>query len=429
MVKPFLLKCHPDVQPNPAAKQVNLAAIQNLNSYLETLQVIANGNYNSKQHGTNEISEIDFVLQLESGRRGVQNKNQPQTIASRRRVELLFPPRALCRQLTEIQRQQRPALREQLSQHGIQEITKLLKVAGLEAPSQKVRYSMQEALDFELDQILREDDDPVDRRSAQPSGQDGEPNTRGESERAHFHYQRRQDNADTDTRTEWEKSRDRFTANIQWQHYDRLRQQALESSKADLYTRNLYEKNPLARRKLVSRILARIRIDKDPNISVEDQLIAFRRLSILFQTNFRFLQLDTMGNMWERANIILTAARNYNLSPTALRKRRLRDCADSGFVFKLHADTAVNDDENDNSDDNAQYRPQQPQHYCVSIYIPMDFGDDELIQELDRNVWDLYDITDMGGMDDLFPEGFSKQPQDLHAYNLLTHQAKTTMEY
>ena len=102
MVKPFLLKCHPDVQPTPAAKQVNLSAIQNLNAFLDTLQVFADGKYNPKQHhASNEIVEIDFVLQIEAGRRGIKNKNQPHTSGSRRRVELLLPPRGLCRQLTE----------------------------------------------------------------------------------------------------------------------------------------------------------------------------------------------------------------------------------------------------------------------------------------------------------------------------------------
>ena len=49
----------------------------------------------------------------------------------------------------------------------------------------------------------------------------------------------------------------------------------------------------------------------------------------------------------------------------------------------------------------------------------MDFGDDELIQELDRNVWDLYDLMDMHGMDDLFPVGFPKYPPDIESYSLL----------
>ena len=102
MIKPFLLKCHPDVQPNASSKKVNLTAIQNLNSYMDTLQTIALGNYNPKQHSA-RIVEIEFVLQIEQGSRGVQsNKNQPKSSGSRRRIELLMPPVGLSRQLNAV---------------------------------------------------------------------------------------------------------------------------------------------------------------------------------------------------------------------------------------------------------------------------------------------------------------------------------------
>lgn len=403
MVKPFLLKVHPDVQPNASAKQVNLAAIQNLNSYLDVLQTMADGKYNSKQHHRSDddhsaIAEIDFVLQLEAGRRGIQQKSQQHhTSASRRRVELLLPPVALCQQLAGIRTANVPqqSLRHQLSRHGTHELTKLLRVAGLPAPSTSVMMTEEEALQEEFRSLLHEDDDP---NSGSQQQQQPAPSMEEGLGRAHFQYRRT-----ADRRSNYEKSRDRFTANIQWQHYDRLYNEALQAAEAEWATEDLYEKNPGARRKLVARILARIRIADDSNIAFEEQLVAFRRLSILLETHFHFLQLDRLGRLWETAHIVLTPARDYNLSPSALRKRRLKQGhADSGFCFQMHADNRV------------------------TIYIPLDFGDEELLQEIDRNVWDLYDWHHADGMEDLFPDGAAsyglRYEPDIESPRLIMHQ-------
>jgi len=462
MVKPFLLQVHPDVQPNASAKQVNLAAIQNLNAYLDLLQTMADGKYNSKQHhksddNSSAIAEIDFVLQLEAGRRGIQKsstridkkKSPHHTSASRRRVELLLPPVALCQQLAGQYRSNndgmisQQSLRHRLRRHGTQELTKLLRVAGLPAPPPSVRYlSEEEALHEEIQHLVRDDDDDdndnYDPRSSSTNPQQQQQQQQQSSSnmeeglgRAHFQYR----NSNTKTYTNpvhqrqanYEASRDRFTSNIQWQHYTRLYQEALDAAEAEYATGDLYENTPGARRKLISRLLARIRIiaknnnnNEDPaaatdassssgttTISFEEQLIAFRRLSILFETHFHFLQLDRCAKMWETSTIVLVPARDYNLSPTALRKRRLRQNADSGFSFTVHADQRV------------------------SIYIPMDFGDDELLQELDRNVWDFYDLNNSDGMDDLFPEGSSfalHYEPDIESPRLMMHQAAVARE-
>ena len=90
--------------------------------------------------------------------------------------------------------------------------------------------------------------------------------------------------------------------------------------------------------------------------------------------------------MWESCRIVLTQSRPFNVSPSALHKRRTaRNGAAAaaeatGFSFTLHPD------------------------FSVTIHVPIDFRDDELIQELDRNVWDFYNFIDDDGMDELFAD-------------------------
>lgn len=400
LVKPFLLKCHPDVQPNSAAKKVNLAAIQNLNSYIDSLQTIAIGKYNPKQHSA-RLVDIDFVLQLEHGRKGTKD-NLPKTNASRRCVQLLLPTSALSRQLTLINHPvggvSKQALLAQLSNHGRGELTKLIRLAGLPLPSQAVRF--EDAFNEEVMNIVQENEyeyrDPRTAASSQGHNTDINDDIR----RAHFQYR-----ATRDKRTAYEKNRDRFTAGIQWQNYDRVLQQAEDEFKANWATEDLYNNNPKARRNLIASILARVRIDKDDSINFTDQLIAFRRLSILLETNFDFLRLNEYGKMWETCQIILTSARDYNVSPSAMQRRRLRNNADTGFSYSVHPDNSL------------------------TIRIPMDFGDDELTQELDRNIWDFQDLENFAGMEELLPEGYSYQPPDFTPYNSLTARAKTSTNY
>ena len=309
------------------------------------------------------------------------------------------------------------ALRSELRQHGTHELTKLLRVAGLPSPPQAVTFEDALAEEFRNDVMGDDDDDKggmyeeEDPSSFQEDGGDGG------FRRAHFRYRRRrqqkQQQKPVDRRTQYEKNRDRFTAGIQWQNYDKLLKQAEEENLASWATEDAFDKNPVARQKLIARILARIRLDKnddpdddnnsDNSISFAEQLIAFRRLSILLETNFNFLRLHQHGAFWESScHFVLTAARGYNLGSTALRKRSLRQGGDTGYSFTVHPDNTV------------------------TIRVPIDFGDDELIQELDRNVWDFYDLMGGAGFEELFPVGFSKYEPDFVPYNALTARASWT---
>jgi hypothetical protein len=359
LVKPFLLKCHPDVQRSDAARAVNLKAIQNLNSYLDTLQSISSGKLT--QQSENRLVEIDFVLQLEEGkaeRMGLKKKkkNTNSVHSSRRKVELMLPSVRLCNEAV-----QNPRSRQQLDGHNMQEIVKLLKVAGLPIPS---TVDMNDSDQAAALQAAWEDDLGVGEYD------DADAESRAGTERPHFDYRRRQT-------THYERSRERFTANINWKRYDELYREAVVDMNADIATEGLVRDNQKLRRKMIANIVANVRV-QDNSIDVLEQLTAARRLSLLLDEHFDHLHLEDFGNMWENMVLVLTPSREYNVSSSA-RYRRHRRSLDSEFAFTLHPD------------------------YSVTIHVPIDFQDDELLQELDRNVWDFYNLVG-DGLEGLYPE-------------------------
>jgi hypothetical protein len=359
MVKPFLLKCHPDVQRSDAARAVNLKAIQNLNSYLDTLQTISAGKLT--QQSENRMVEIDFVLQLEEGKAepmGLKKKKKDANSvhSSRRKVELMLPSLRLCNEAV-----QNPRSRQQLDGHNMQEIVKLLKVAGLPIPSSAEFNDSDQAAAL---QAAWEDDLGVGEYD------ETDAESRAGTERPHFDYRRPQT-------THYERSRQRFTANINWKRYDELYREAVVDMNADIATEGLVRDNQKLRRKMIANIVANVRV-QDDSIDVLEQLTAARRLSLLLDEHFDHLHLEDFGNMWENMVLVLTPSREYNVSSSA-RYRRHRRSLDSEFAFTLHPD------------------------YSVTIHVPIDFQDDELLQELDRNLWDFYNLVG-DGLEGLYPE-------------------------
>lgn len=359
MVKPFMLKCHPDVQRSDAARAVNLKAIQNLNSYLDTLQTISSGKL--MQFSDSRIVEIDFVLQLEEGKAepmGLKKKKKNATSihSSRRKVELMLPPERLCNEAALNARS-----RQQLDGHNMQEIVKLLKVAGLPIPSAVEFNDSEQAAAL---QNAWEDDLGMGEYA------DADADSRAGTERPHFDYRRLQT-------THYERSRQRFTANINWKRYDELYRQAVMDMNADIATEGLVRDNQKLRRKMIANVVANVRV-QDDSIDVLEQLTAARRLSLLLEDNFDHLHLEDFGHMWENMVLVLTPSREYNVSSSA-RYRRHRRSLDSEFAFTLHPD------------------------YSVTIHVPIDFQDDELLQELDRNLWDFYNLVG-DGLEGLYPE-------------------------
>lgn len=122
---------------------------------------------------------------------------------------------------------------------------------------------------------------------------------------------------------------------------------------------------------MIANMLASVRLQEETD--VVEQVVAMRRLSLLLDEHFETLHLERFGRLWEKCNFVLAPARLYNTSASALHKRRLRMGGDqTGYSFTLHPD------------------------FSVTIHIPLDFRDDELIQELDRNLWDIYELIDDG---------------------------------
>lgn len=389
-----MLQCHPDVHLMTTAKKVNLRAIQNLNAYMDTLQSIALGKFTAMKPHDSRLVEIDFILKLEGQHRHSKRNSKSKKDAgssSRRKVELLLPPFQLCRELASGGSIQNSSLRQRLHEHSRRELVKLLRMAGLNIPPDHSMNAVEAGHPYSWDTALgfafRDDYRSSEAFYSPPDETDDHD---GGFRRAHFDHRSR-------PKTAYETSRDRFTTNIQWHNYDKLYAQAVAEMNADAATEGLVQKHAGRRRAMIAGILANARIlqqqqqspptfDQDGSsssssgISFVEQLVAFRRLSLLLDQNFEALQMEEFGAMWESCRIVLTESRPFNVSSSALHKKRARNAATgSGFSFTLHPDMSV------------------------TIHVPIDFRDEELIQELDRNVWDFYNFID-DGMDELLPD-------------------------
>jgi hypothetical protein len=382
LVKPFLLQCHPDVHNTESAKKINLEAIQNLNGFLDTLQSVASGKLLA-QRDYKEIVQIDFVLNMKETKNLGKKKRQGDNV-SRRAVQLQFPPLHLCQSVS----RQHPnsnslLLVRELYEHARYELSKLMQMAGLKIPPptwKPYNDAVGGVYSQGFDSAAGATPVPPPSYSRTASGTYEASSSDG--------FRRAHSFRATRPKTAFEQSRDRFTSNIDWERFDKVYQASVQDMEADLATEGMIKKDTGRRHQMISTVLANARIQKDEatgqGIGFLDQLVAFRRLAILLEQHFEKLQMEDFGSMWENCQFLLTPARPYNTSRSALNKRRKSNSA-TGFSFTLHPDMSV------------------------TIQIPVDFRDDELIDELDRNVWDFYDLT-TEGLDDYFP--------NLHALGL-----------
>lgn len=83
--------------------------------------------------------------------------------------------------------------------------------------------------------------------------------------------------------------------------------------------------------------------------------------------------MDACG---EELTVILTNPRAFGTSETALHKRRKRG-QESGFQFTYCADNRI------------------------TIHVPIGFRGEELMTELDQNLWDWFNMVD-DGVEELF---------------------------
>ena len=155
-------------------------------------------------------------------------------------------------------------------------------------------------------------------------------------------------------------------------------QDALQDAEAHLLTRHKIRNTPQLRNALLARVLSNIQFT-DRVLPLE-RLVAYRRLLRLMDEHFDDLHLEDFGTFWEeKMTWIVTEARPYNTSSSAMRKRRQRHL-ETGYSFSIHADDTV------------------------TVTVPIDFANDELVQELRRNIMDFVEWTanTHGGMQGIY---------------------------
>lgn len=330
MIKPFFLKCHPDVQPTVSAKRINLQALQTINGLLDVTQATCQGRV---VEWPNSV-EIQFLITIQE-----QVKKDVIETTSRRRVELMLPPSSLRNAV--VQTRDARAI-QQLHRHVQLELAKLLKVAGLPVPVVLENNDSNDALDSVWNEELQGTVSPSTSR--------------------------------------YEQSRRQFVQNVDWKRIHRMTHEAVADMKADLATEGSVQENAQRRQAVITNILAKVRVEQGVDIPMVEQLICFRRLSLILEDNFEELYMEDMGRMWENLIIVLTGPRDYNTSSSAMRKRTKR-AQETGYQFSYSASGVV------------------------TIHIPIEFGDEELVAQLDRNLWDFYNIVG-NGVEELYPKWF-----------------------
>ena len=352
-MKPFFLKCHPDVQTSHASKQLNMEALQTLNGFMDTLDATCDG----KVVDWPRTLAVEFLLVTEEITARKKKKPVVEKTMTRRKVEIVVPPVALRDRIVQssskdgeqAEQQHHHLLLIQRLQTAIQiEFGKILHVAGLPLPHGiKARQHDEEFWENVLEQEV------LDKRGS-PTGHRFATNTR--------------------PKTRYEESRERFIHSFDRDKYEIMYKAAFQDLEAHLATNNHIQYNAKLKQNLLNQIIAKVRIDNDAEVGTLDQLIALRRLSLLLEDNFEELHMEEFGRMWDDLTIILCKPRDYGTSESALHKRRKRG-QESGFQFTYGADERV------------------------TIHVPIDFQDKELLTELHRNLWSWFDLVDVGAED------------------------------
>jgi len=334
------------------AVAVNLKAIQNLNSYIDGVVALEQGGPYSF---SSAVIDIEFVMAFSSHSKGTMtattmstipttnttnttttttaSTNAAQPTTSRRRVELQVP-----------QIQMSP---HQVTTHVYRQVIKLLRMADLSIPKGVNLGTLENAYN----------DDDMNQSPTSSS----DLNEEWIVDQV-FQNERRQ----RPMMTRWDRSRDRFLRRINWTKFDQVYERALRDAQANLETRGLIRNNRRLRNQLLAKILSHVTFLE--TVQPLERLVAYRRLLRVLDEHFDHLQLESFGRYWENVQISVTESRPYNTSSSALRKRRQRHL-ETGYRFTIHHDNSV------------------------TVQIPVDFQNDELIQELYRNVRDFYEWT------------------------------------
>lgn len=255
MVKPFLLKCHPDTQQMESAKTTNLLAIQNLNAYIDTVQNLLSSTTttNPVRVDHNRVFEIDFVVSFSQENHHPvstmllkkKKKNNAATAAmgttSRRKVELALPPADLCRTVaaTSTMTNSNNNNNRPIERFAANQLSRLLKMAGLDVPPGS-EYSYGD--DDDNDDAF----DPVQSAWERALGLD-DMDERPQTDYGRVRFEPRRQHQQQQERSEYDKNRDRFTNSINWTRYDELYKKAMTDLEADIATEGMIAENPARR--------------------------------------------------------------------------------------------------------------------------------------------------------------------------------------
>lgn len=394
-----------------SAQQINLHAIQNLNSYIDGIISIQKGNEkypfsgfgnkstDNKRGGTPMI-EIEFVMafgstsdvragtttisaatttssslsassSLSSSTTKTSSRGASQPSISRRRVELIIPPPDISNDEL-----------EELISH---QMMKLLRMADL-----STNNFISSTLDQQEQDYQQQEYDPFYNDIIHPdsNNDNGDTTTNTISEQKKKFDQGaddwmaeqllRQMKEDPHGRgrtrvrsrpmSAYDKNRQTFLSKINWNKVNQLYDDMMADMKANNETKHLIRNNPNLRSKCLAKILSNISFTSD--VPALERLVAYRRLVRILDEHFDYLMLEEMGKFWEeQLKWNITKSRDYNTSPSALRKRRMKKKLETGYKFTIHHDNSVTMD------------------------IPVDFRTEELIEELYRNINDFFQWT------------------------------------
>ena len=233
----------------------------------------------------------------------------------------------------------------------------------------------------------------------------------------------------TRPRTQYEKSRQEFVKSVDWAELRRRSEEALRDAEADVATSRIMKRDERRKEQMISNVLARVTVDANPvresnsknlddtssetsvvkdkrtdeekGLDPINQLIALRRLSLLLADNYDELQMDDMSKLWDNTHIVLTPSRDFDDGTPARdeagntivqssaaygiprRRNPLIASKESGFKFTYGSDGGI------------------------TVYVPVDFTDEELTLQLTSNVWDVYNLCG-DGVEDLYPNWFKQ---------------------
>jgi len=387
------MKVHPDVQSSPTAKEINSQAIANLNAYLDSVALRLKSGGSLVRRTDRTLFGIEFLVAVEE-----RIKGKKQDILVQRKIELSLPPPTTATTTTTLKGDKL----YQFQRHVQQELAKLLHIAGLKVDKKifQVHESNTTTVEDQIDQawkkmMMEENDNDNDDDTSSSSR-----NPHQNLSDAQIQYARHQ---------KYQRNRQAFVERINWKRYDQVYTETVRDVQADALTDGLIRNDPQRRMAHLADLLSRVRVLKQKDnangqhqeegeVDPIMQLIAVRRLGLLLDEHWDALKLEDLGKMWESTVMVLTPARSYNTSSTALYKQQQRkqqqpqtqEQSDGemmaktkhdadGFAFTLHHDNSV------------------------TMHVPVDFRDDELLVQLKRHVKDYYSLVVDLGLEDIFP--------------------------